>query len=77
MTNKKSQIGECPTCFGVNTEVTSERNLVEGWTETKIAKMFVCYNCGTQWIEKYRMFYEGYGIDGENFDEYGERLRKT
>lgn len=75
--NKKDQIGECPHCHGRNTAVIVEQILSEGWTEHKLAKIFVCYECGKHWSEKYRLFYEGYSADGENFDEYGQKEWKV
>lgn len=75
--NKKDQIGECPHCHGKNTSVIVEQTLSEGWSEHKLAKILVCYECGKHWSEKYRLIYEGYSADGESFDEYGQKEWKA
>lgn len=71
--NKKYRIGECPHCRSEKTATIVEQVLSEGWTERKLAKIFVCYECGKHWAEKYCLRYEGYSADGENFDECGEK----
>lgn len=74
--NKKERIGECPHCHGDKTAVVVEQVLSEGWTQNKIAKIFTCYECGKYWSEKYTLFYDGFGMDGNNYDEYGDGVEE-